>query len=141
MDVRTEDDLEKYKGKLSGKIVLMPSTTSYEVSFEPLASRYTDEELKQLSMAAQQQGRRPMGDFAAFAAQRALRTKIAQFVKTEGVAVILNSSGTFNVPRSTGTSYTAGNPEPIAELNLPVEAHGRMERILKHNIPVEMEIE
>ncbi|HOW09116.1 MAG: M20/M25/M40 family metallo-hydrolase [Bacteroidales bacterium] len=141
MDVKTEADLEKYKGKLNGKIVLMPSATTYEVSFEPLASRYTDEELRQLSMASQQQARRPMGDFAAFAAQRALRTKIAEFVKSEGVSVILNSSGTFNVPRSTGNSYTAGNPEPVAELNLPIEAHGRMERILKHNVPVEMEIE
>ena len=47
-------DLEKYKGKLSGKIVLMPSTSTYEVSFEPLASRLTDEQLKELSMASAQ---------------------------------------------------------------------------------------
>lgn len=142
LDVRAEADLDKYKGKLSGKIVMMPSTATYEASYEPLASRYTDEQLKQLSMAAQQQGRRgPVGDFANFAAQRALRNKISEFIKTEGVAVILNNAGTFNVPRSTGTSYTAGNPEPMAELNLPIEDFGRMERILKHNVPVEMEVE
>jgi hypothetical protein len=141
LDVKSESDLEKYKGKINGKIVLMPSTTSYEVSYEPLASRYTDEQLKQLSMAVQQQGRRPMGDFANYAAQMTLRNKISEFIRTEGAAVILNSSGTFNVPRSNGARYSKGNPEPIAELNLPVEAHGRMERILKHNVPVEMEIE
>ena len=142
LDVKSETDLEKYKGKINGKIVLMPSTTTYEVSFEPLASRYTDEQLKELSKAVQQQGRRaPTGDFANYAAQMTLRGKISEFIKTEGAAVILNSSGTFNVPRSTGASYNAGNPEPIAELNLPVEAHGRMERLIKHNIPVEMEIE
>jgi Zn-dependent M28 family amino/carboxypeptidase len=45
------------------------------------------------------------------------------------------------VPGSNGTKYTAGSPEPVAELNLPVEAHGRMERILRHSIPVEMELE
>jgi hypothetical protein len=143
MDVKAEADLEKYKGKLTGKIVMMPSTTTYEVSYEPLASRYTEEDLKKLSMSESGQGgrRSPVGDFAAMAAQRALRTKIAAFIKTEGAAVILNSSGTFNVPRSNGANYTAGNPEPIAELNLPAEAHGRMERIIKHNVPVEMEIE
>lgn len=142
LDVRSETDLEKYKGMINGRIVLMPSTTTYEVSYEPLASRYTDEQLKQLSMAAQQQGRRsPMGDFANYAAQRALMNKISEFVKTEGAAVILNSAGTFNVPRSSGARYTSGNPEPIAEVSLPVEAHGRMERLIKHNIPVEMEIE
>jgi len=142
LDVKSETDLEKYKGKINGKIVMMPSTATYEVSFEPLASRYTDEQLKELSKAVQQQGRRsPTGDFANYAAQMTLRAKISEFIKTEGAAVILNSSGTFNVPRSTGARYNAGNPEPIAELNLPVEAHGRMERLIKHNVPVEMEIE
>jgi len=143
LDVKNEADLEKYKGKLTGKIVMMPSTTTYEVSYEPLASRYSDEDLKKLTMAETgQQGRRsPTGDFAAFAAQRALRTKISDFIKTEGVAVIVNSSGIFNVPRSNGANYSAGNPEPVAEINLPAEDHGRMERILKHNAPVEMEIE
>ncbi len=45
------------------------------------------------------------------------------------------------MPRSGGANYTAGEKEPIAELNLPVEAHGRMERLLKHNVPVKMEVE
>lgn len=142
MDVRNETDLDKYRGRLKDKIVMMPSTSSYEVTYEPLASRYTDEQLKQLSMASQQGAHRyPMGDFAAMAAQRALRSKISEFIRSEGAAVILNSSGTFNVPRSNGASYKAGDPEPVAELNLPVEAHGRMERLLKHNVQVEMEIE
>ncbi len=139
LDIRSETDLEKYKGKLSGKIVLMPSTTTYEASFEPLASRLTDQELKALAGPAQQQQRRPpAGDFAN---QRALRTKISAFINAEGAAIILNGSGTFNVPRSTGSGYIAGSSEPVAELNLPVEAHGRMERLLKHNVPVMMEVE
>jgi carboxypeptidase Q len=142
LDVKTEADLDKYKGTLSGKIVLMPSTATYEVSFEPLASRLTDAQLKDLSMAtSQSQGRRPPFDRAAMMAQRALRTKISEFLKTEGVSVILNSSGTFNVPRSNGANFTSGGVEPIAELNLPVEDYGRMERMLRHNIPVEMEVE
>ena len=52
LDVKEETDLEKYKGKLAGKIVLMPSTATYEVSFEPLASRLTDAQLKDLAMAS-----------------------------------------------------------------------------------------
>lgn len=141
LDVKTEADLEKYRGKLGGKIVMLPSTSGYEVSYEPLASRYTDDQLKQLSMVAQQQARMPQGDFSAYAARMSLRNKIAEFIKTEGASVILNNSGTFNVPRSNGANYTSGNPEPIAELNIPVEAYGRMERLINHNVPVEMEIE
>ncbi len=141
IDATTEADLEKYKGKLAGKIVLMPSTSAYTLSFEPFASRYTDDELKQLAMASTSQQRRQMGDFTAMIAQRALRTKLTELLKTEGVAVILNSSGVFNVPRSSGGSYVAGDKEPIAQLNLPVEAHARMERLLRHNVVVEMEVE
>lgn len=142
VDVKTEADLENYKGKISGKIVLLPSAAAYEVNFEPLASRLTDAQLKDMSMAsAQSPGRRQPFDRAAMMAQRALRTKISDFLKSEGASLIINSSGTFNVPRSNGANYTTGSPEPIAELNLPVEDHGRMERLLRHKIPVEMEVE
>jgi hypothetical protein len=142
LDVKEESDLEKYKGKVTGKIVLMPSVSTYEPSFEPLASRLTDERLVEMSKAsAGRTGRRPTGDFAQYMAQRALRNKISEFLSNEGAAVVLNSSGTFNVPRSNSASYKTGDREPVAQLNLPVEAHGRMERLLQHKIPVEMEIE
>jgi hypothetical protein len=145
IDVKTEADLEKYKGKLSGKIILMPSssTTPYEINFQPLAARYTDEELKELSKETVSGGGRrgqPF-DFTAMMAQRQLRTKITDLLKSEGAAVILNSSGTYNIPRSNGAGYNSGDKEPIAEMNLPLEDHGRMERLLRKNIPVEMEVE
>jgi carboxypeptidase Q len=141
MDVKAESDLDKYKGTLAGKIILMPSTSTYEVSYEPLASRMTDAQLKDISMASISQGRRQNSDFNAMMAQRALRIKISELANLEGAAVLLYSSGTFNVPRSTGASYTSGAKEPVAELNLPVEDHGRIERLLRHNVPVEMEVE
>ena len=142
LDVKAEGDLDKYKGKVAGKIVLMPSTATYEVSFEPLANRLTDAQLKDLSMASSaNNGRRPPYDRDAMMAQRALRLKISDFLKSEGAAVILNSSGTFNVPRSNGSNYKSGDKEPVAELNLPIEDHGRMVRLLQHNIAVEMEID
>ncbi len=142
LDVTAEKDLEKYTGRLSGKIVLIPSSNKYEVSFEPLASRLTDEELKELSMAPSNSGgRRQQYDYSAMMAQRTLRNRITEFIKEEGAAVIINNSGSFNVPKSSGTSYASGTKEPIAELNLPIEAFGRMERLLKNNAKVEMEVE
>jgi len=142
LDVKAEGDLEKYKGKLSGKIVLMPSASTNEVNYEPLASRYTDAQLKDLSMASSSsQGRRQNFDFAAMMTQRALRIKISEFLKTEGAALILNSSGTYNIPGSNGANYKTGDKEPIASLNLPIEDHGRIDRLLRHNIPVEMEVD
>jgi len=143
LDVKDENELGKYKGALTGKIVLLASTTPYEISFDPLATRMTDDQLKDLAQAtsSQAKGRRQGPDWNAMRAQRALQAKIKDFAAKEGAVAIINSSGTFNVPRSNGARYTAGAPEPITELNLPVEDHGRMERILKHKLPVEMEIE
>ena len=44
--VNSKEDLEKYRGKVAGKILLVPSTQSYDIKFEPLASRYTEEQLE-----------------------------------------------------------------------------------------------
>ncbi len=144
MDVKTVADLEKYKGKVAGKILLMlyVATTPNEISFEPLASRLTDAQLKDLSMMTTTTPRRRLnGDIMTMMTQREMRGKISEFLASEGAAVILNNSGTYNIPRSTGANYVAGAKEPIAELNLPNEDHGRMERLLRHSVPVEMEIE
>ncbi|HPC98887.1 MAG TPA: M20/M25/M40 family metallo-hydrolase [Bacteroidales bacterium] len=136
-------DLEKYKGKLAGKIVLMPSTATYEMSFTPFATRYTDEQLKEISMAAAGGGgaRRPQGDMAQMAAQREIQTRLQELLRNEGVAVVINNSGTFNVPRSNGANYRWGDPEPVPQLNIPIEAYGRMVRLINHNVPVVMEVE
>ncbi len=141
LDVTKEEELEKFKGNVTGKIILLPSQSTYTPSFEPLASRYTDEQLEELSKAQTAQIRRVQGDMAAMMNQRALRTKISEFLKNEGAAVILLGGGSFNVPRSSSANYVAGEKEPVCQAYLPLEAHGRMERLLKHNIPVEMEIE
>jgi carboxypeptidase Q len=142
LDVKEVKDLEKYSGKVSGKIVLIPSAASYQVSYESLAIRYSDSQLKDIATAtAPAQERRPDFNNPAAAVQRALMAKIPEFLKTEGAKVMLNNSGIFNVPGSTGVNYTAGSDQPLPQLNLPVEDHGRLERLLRHNVPVEMEVE
>ena len=142
LNFQSPEDLEQYKGKLKGKIVLMPATDSYEPSFEPMASRYTDEELEEIaseSMAGRRRNRNI--DYEAWRRARELRTAAAEFLVDEGVALIVSSSGEFNVPRSNGARYQAGEKEPVPEINLAVEAHGRMQRLIQHDVPVEMEVE
>ena len=142
LDFQSLEDLEQYKGKLKGKIVLMPASDTYEPSFEPMASRYTDEELKEITTESMA-GRRRFGnfDFEAWRRARELRRAATDFLVDEGAALIVNSSGEFNVPRSNGANYTAGEKEPVPEINLAVEAHGRMQRLIQHDVPVEMEVE
>lgn len=142
LNFQSLEDLEQYKGKLKGKIVLMPATDSYEPSFEPMASRYTDEELEEITSESVAGRRRYRNvDYEAWRRARELRTAAAKFLVDEGVALIVSSSGEFNVPRSSGARYQAGEKEPVPEINLAVEAHGRMQRLIQHDVTVEMEVE
>jgi len=143
LDINDESDFEKYKGKLKGKIVIMPSSSSYEVSFEPLAERYTEEELENIEQAnyAGRRGRRGDFNFEDYRRRMMVQRQAADFLREEGVAAILSASGEFNVPRSSGASYTSGEEQPVAELYLPVEAHGRILRLMEHDVNVELELE
>ena len=129
LNVQAKADLDKYKGQLTGKIVLMPATQTYEMKFTPLATRLTDEELEELALDPRPTTRRyrPMGNWQA---ARELQQAISTFLKEENVLAIVSGGGTFNVPSSRGVQYKVGDPEPTPEIVLPIEDHGRMARML-----------
>jgi hypothetical protein len=136
----TEEDLNKYKGKLAGKIVLMPEMQKYEMRFTPLATRNTDDHLQELALDPRPQAARPYTFPAGFSMQ--MQRQISTFLAEEKPAVIISGSGMFNVPRSVSVTYgNYGDPAPVAELVLPVEDHGRMIRLIKNNVAVSMEVE
>ncbi len=145
-DVQTKEDLEQYRGKVTGKILLMPSSASTAIRFEPLASRYTDEQLETLTSDNRADVRPRTVSSAARTAmsnqeRMELRQLVNDFYKTEKPLCIVNGSGTFNVPSGSGVSYTAGDPEPLPEINMPLEDHGRMVRLIQRGQKVEMELE
>ncbi len=133
-------DLAKYKGKLGGKIVLMPPTREYELSFSPMASRYTEEELQKMKQDTRPNpswGRRGGGNASA----RALRNAMDSLIKQESPIAVIVGDGTFNIPGSRGVRYKVGDPEPTPEIVLPIEDHGRMVRLIKSGENVEMELD
>ena len=138
LNILTLEDFDQYRGKLKDKIVIMPVGSTYEVSFDALASRYTDEELEEIK-EARITTRRRRGNYSN--EFRQVQRQAATFLVEEGVAAVVNGSGVFNVPRSNGANYVAGEQEPIAEVNLPVEAHGRIVRLLEHDVDVTLEME
>jgi len=141
LDINTVEDIDRFKGMLGNKIVLMPETSKYEMRFTPFATRYTDEQLEQIAADPRPQTPRPRALtslFADFALQQQIRTLLAD----EKPAVIISGGGSFNVPRSMSVTYSRyGDPEPVAELVLPVEDHGRMIRMIANKIDVSMEVE
>lgn len=152
--VQTEEDIEKYKGKLGGKIILMPVTQQYEISFDPLAYRYTDEELAEMESdprPGRHNYRRQMGGGQRISyqmpsreqmmKQREVQAKFQKMLLEEGALAIINTRGTFNVTSGSSASYKAGDPEPLPEIVLPLEDGGRMARLIKRGEKVEMELE
>lgn len=140
VDISKAEDMEQYRGKLKGKIIITPAASQYEVSYEPLAKRYSDDELKQLALASDisRSSRRMAGDWQAM---RELRSKVSEFLRSEGVSMIVNSGNAFNIPRSSGNNYDGSGKEPVTEVSIPQEAYGRMERLIRNGEKVEMEAE
>lgn len=152
VEISTEEDFAKYAGKLKGKVVMLPSPARYQVNYRPLATRYTDEDLEKMAnppvqqaVQAQRQIPPPTAERpqrpANIEGQQNIRRQINEFLVKEEVGAILNNSGSFNVVRSSGGNYNIGDPEPICQVNLSVEAFGRIQRLLQHNIPVEVEVD
>ena len=139
LDVQKPEDVDRYRGKLDGKIVLMPVVRDYPLSFDPAAKRYTEAELRELEKDPRPQSRRRTPQLTTRGTD--LIGLITKMLSQEKPAVIVHGGGNLNVPHSLGIRYRYGDPEPTPELVLPVEAHGRMVRLVKKGIPVEMEVE
>lgn len=140
LEINDTTDIKNYKGKLSGKIVLMPERGKYELSFRPMASRYTDEQLQEMTKDT-----RPYDPWGSRSSRGAGNNRIKQMtdslITAERPLAVIVGDGTFNVPGSRGVDYKAGAPEPITEIVLPIEDHGRMVRLVKSGEQVEMELD
>lgn len=121
-DAKTDADLEKYKGQLKGKIVLMsPQTREIKADFDGFGTRRSDEELSKLAAfgpaAAPSGGQQQQRDMDAFFKNFQMQARRANFLIDEGVAVLVDNSskgsgGTLFVG---GASVAAKVPETIEE--------------------------
>ena len=142
IEAQTVADVDKYKGKLAGKIVIMPATQTYQMNFNPLATRFTEEELAVLAQDPRptSNSRIPSINRGGVSLSREVQTAITNMLAQEKPLAIISGGGTFNVPSSRGVSYKVGDPEPTPEVILPIEDHGRMARMLAKGEKVEMEL-
>lgn len=124
----------KYAGKLKGKIVLMPSTQSYTMNFGLAATRRTEQDLEQTKLA-------PITVPAPPRARRYEEPFLTRFIRSQNPEAIIHENGNFNNPGITFYNHTQGNKPTIAELNVTLEIHGLMERLLSHGEKVEMELD
>ncbi len=105
VNAANDDDIEKLRGTLKGKIVMLDPPREIPMSTDPLAHRYTDEELKEISeqdypgrgrggaaAAGPFANLSPAEQAAAFAARTELRRKLNNLFLQEGVVAVFQSS-------------------------------------------------
>ncbi len=82
VDIKSEEDFEKYKGTLKGAIVMQKPSREAETHFKADAKRRSEEDLAEL-VQAPEPGARPswFARRAEFRHRRALRNKIVSFSK------------------------------------------------------------
>jgi hypothetical protein len=144
----TPDDLAAWKGKLKGKVVLMTPMRDVPALFEPQASRYSQDQLRDIQTETDALGRggrggRAGGGRGGFGAGAAFTQTRAQFLKDEGVLATIapgqGSGGTVFV--GGGGSREANAPVTVPAVTIAVEHYGRIVRALQKNQPVRIDLE
>ena len=144
LNIDSEEDFEKYKGKLKGAIIAVKPRGNQDPTFEADALRYTEEELADLAKPNTNTRRRFTPEqIAAFRARRALNQKLNVFLKEEGAALIINGTngrhGTLFTSSPRG--YIKDTPEGISELEMTPEHVNLMARLAENDVEVEIEAE
>lgn len=150
--VQSPADMEKWHGKLAGKIVLISAVPELEFPTTPLAKRYTPEELTEMATelipntAGGRGGRGGAGGrFGGAMANmtpeqmREFQQKLRTFWKDEKVAVTL----TANARGQSGTLFGGGAQQRMDTSNTPqvsitAEHYNRIARLVEHNVPVKL---
>jgi carboxypeptidase Q len=149
--IQTPADLDKWRGKLRGKIVLTVPLLDLGFPTTPLAHRYTDEELKELEPevfpAAGGGGRGGRGgQNAALAAmtpeeRTAFMEKQRTFFTDEGVLLTLTASArgqSGTVFASNGSPRTGDPTKNLPSVAITAENYNRIARLLAHDVPVKL---
>jgi carboxypeptidase Q len=151
MDVKKEEDLDKYKGKLAGKVVLLGDMREVKPVDKPLFEREDEKDLAKIvehPLVPEQEYFTPE-----LMKSIDLRQKISKFLADEhALAVILpsrdgrnngGSGGTIFVDSSRGLgwfSYQREHIQPVPVVIAAIENYGRVYRLLKANVPVTIEM-
>jgi carboxypeptidase Q len=154
VEIKKEEDMQKYRGKLAGKVVLLGAMREVKPVDKPLFSRLEEKDLDRLATYPTEKPQRLLEVIGDFLKQLQLRDKIGKFLAEEhAIAVLSPSRDGSNSGGSGGTIFDDSgsdmswfayqrehvNPLPVAVV--AIENYGRMTRLLKANVPVTIEMQ
>ena len=153
VNAKDEKDLEKYKGKLEGKIVFFGEMREVKPIDKPLFERRDDANLKQTTEYPVHVGEHE-DFFEEFVKRLEFREKVGKFLVDEHAAgVVVPSRDGRNNGGSGGTIFDDGgsgmgwftyqreHAEPLPVVVTAIENFGRVYRLLKANVPVTIEMD
>ena len=139
-------DLDQYKGKLAGKILILDVSQTYQQSFKADATRYTDDQLDSMSKVVIKPVdtadlRRRREAFQRGGGQRMINT-LKKMATDEGAIAILSQTarghdGTLFVQG--GGAYTPTSPANFLDIVIAMEDYMTIVRLLKAGTPVTLE--
>ena len=151
VDIKTEADFDKYKGKLAGKIVFLGEMREVKPVDKPFFVRDEDADLQRMASYPTRLGNG--FSFADFLKGQAFREKIGHFLAAENaIAAITPSRDGRNGGGSGGTIFDdtdAGfgflifqreHADAIPVAVTAIENYGRVYRLLKASVPVNIEL-
>lgn len=142
-------DMDAYRGKLKGKVLILDSLIHYEQGARPAPVRRTDEELKEMSdlkvpedttaLRLRREKNRVQGGLPG-----KMLNAMKKLAEREGAIAVLSStpgdySGTVFVQQA--GPYKATDPENFPDIAVGLEDYNMIVRLLRSKTPVKMEVE
>jgi len=152
VSAKDEKDLEKFKGKLAGKVVFFGDMRDVKPIDKPLWERRDDANLKDTAVYPVHVGEEDQG-FGDFIRRLEFREKAGRFFAAEqALGVVIPSRDGRNNGGSGGTIFDDGgaglgwftyqreHAEQLPVVVMAIESYGRVYRLLKANVPVTVEM-
>jgi carboxypeptidase Q len=152
--VNEPGDMAKYKGKLSGKIVLLGAMRDVPVPDKPFFERYSDKDLKELeSLPLENEQAETQARMERSAKRNKLMSELVPFLAEEKVVAVIvpsrdgqNGGGTGIIFDDNGadlgrTPYHRDTAVPFPVVVTQIESYGRVFRLLANHVPVSLEMD
>ncbi len=145
LDITEKEDIEKYRGKLKGKFILMDTIRDVNEGFNPDAKRYDAEDLLKLANAGPPTPRPRRGNRAG---RFSLNREIWKMLEEEKPMAVLDRSYKGNL----GTVFVSGartgegsardaGKDVIPQMTLSVEHYNRIHRMMQKGVEVKLKVD
>jgi len=143
-EIRSEKDMEAWKGKLAGKILLVDEAREIPQAFDSLATRHDHDSLDDLcNVEVRDRGNRGDGWRARARKRYEMADKLRQFLVDEGVVATVGTSSFYGgvVRLTSGGSRDPEDIYGVPKIVLTAENYTYLSRLVADDVSVSLELD